>query len=106
MYERISRCESTIEHDETYRISHSLDIFARYSTRGDSHSLLSATSSSIMEFSALDALASVSACVRDRLSDVEYKISEIRQPSQGLLRDCLDCSPSSPELAEPRVSRG
>jgi hypothetical protein len=64
----------------------SLGIFARNSTRGDSYSLLSATSSSIMEFSALDALASVSACVRDGLSDVEYKISEIRQPSQGLLR--------------------
>lgn len=59
----------------------SLDIFAKNSTRGDSQSLLSATSSSNMQFSALDALASVSACVRNRVSDVESRISEIRQSS-------------------------
>jgi hypothetical protein len=58
-----------------------MNIFAGNATIGDSRSLQSVTSSRIREFSALDALASVSASFRDKLSDTEYKLSEIKQSS-------------------------
>lgn len=78
MHECIRRCNSTIEDDETDRISYITWYIYRILSAGDSRSLLCVTPSNNKEFSALDALASVSACVRDRLSDVEYKMSEIR----------------------------